>query len=106
MINENLLEILNADKAARMKVAEAAKSGAAVDEKLEQARIRFEEAYGKKAAEQIEASAKTHEKRVADTEAALQKHSEKATASLRAFSERRKDQWVSEIVSGVTENAD
>ena len=42
----------------------------------------------------------------AEAEAALRKHSEKAEASLRTFSERRKDAWVSEIVSGVTENAD
>ena len=106
MINENLLEILNADKAARMKVAETAKVSAAIDAKLEQARARFEELYGRKAAEQIEASAKAHQKRFADTEAALCRHSEKAGASLRTFSERRKDAWVSEIVSGVTENAD
>ena len=104
MINENLLEILNADKAARMKVAETAKVSAAIDAKLEQARARFEELYGRKAAEQIEASAKAHQKRFADTEAALCRHSDKATASLRTFSERRKNEWVNEIVSGVIEN--
>ncbi len=106
MINENLLEILNADKAARTKVAEAAKASAAIDAKLEQTRARFEETYGRKAAEQIEAAAKAHQKHFAEAEAALCKHSEKAEASLRTFSERRKDAWVSEIVSGVIENAD
>ena len=66
----------------------------------------FEETYGRKAAEQIEAAAKAHQKHFAEAEAALRKHSEKAEANLRTFSERGKDEWVSEIVSGVIENAD
>lgn len=42
MINENLLEIINADKAAREKVAAAAKASGEFDAKLEEARVKFE----------------------------------------------------------------
>ncbi len=102
MINENLLEIINADKAAREKVAAAAKASGELDAKLEEARAKFEKKYGDKAKAKIDSSAAEHEKILKKAEADYKKHLESTAANIDELYRRGKNSWVKDIVQAVT----
>ena len=102
MINENLLEIIRADKAARAKVSDAAASGRDIEQRLEKARAEFEKKYSALADKQTASSAAAHEKELARAEADYQKHLEKISASIDELAKRQKGHWVDEIVRAVT----
>ncbi len=102
MINENLLEIIKADKAARQKVADAAKESGAIDARLADAKAKFEKKYGDSAKKKIASSAAEHEKILANAEADYKKHLENTAASIDELYCRKKDEWASGIVRAVT----
>ena len=103
LINDNLLEIIRADKQARARVAEASQCDERAAAQLEQARIRFENKYREDAERRIAASAAEHERVLASAAQDSAKNLGETEKNIRLLYEKKKDEWVRTIVCRVTE---
>ena len=103
MINDNLLEIINADKRARERISDSSKFDARSKQMLEEAKARLEEKYDKDAKQKIQASAKEHEKLLELTAETYEIRLRETEKNIEQLTEKKKNEWVSMIIRSVTE---
>lgn len=105
MINKNLLEIVQADKEARARVAEAAEASGTIGTRVEDARECFESKYEKQANDRIAGAQKEHEKALAEASLQYKERLAQAEKELTQLYEQKKKHWVEELFDTVTGTA-
>ncbi len=102
MINTKLLEIVEADKKARERVAAMSKSSDLAEEKLEKDREALEEKYKSAAEETIAKSARKHEAALESAAASYKKSLAATKAKIDELSGKSKSEWIRRICEDVT----
>lgn len=98
MINNELLEILKADRKARNRVSDSAGAAEHMAERLEKDRIRLEEIYSEKSKAAIEESREKHMKTLQKIEQSYREKTKADETALNALYSKKKNEWVDEIV--------
>lgn len=101
LINENLLEIIRADKNARLRAEQAADESGRIGKRLEKARTELEEEYAKRADERIALSLAEKEKAFAEAKESCRVRLETAEKEIARLYDRKKNDWVNTLVEEV-----
>lgn len=102
LINKNLLEIVQADKEARARVAGAAEATGTIGARVEAAREGFESQYAKQANDRIAGAQKEYEKALAEAGLQYKERLAQAEKELTQLYEQKKKHWVAELFNTVT----
>ncbi len=101
LINENLLEIIRADKNARLRAERTADESGRIGERLEKARTELEKEYAKRADDIIAHSFAEKEESFTEAKERCRIRLDEAEKEIARLYERKKNDWVNGLVEEV-----
>lgn len=103
LINNELLEILKADKRARERVSDASEINERMQKHLAEDAVRLEKKYSSDSERAIAESKEKHERTLRKIQELYAEKGDTASQTLKTLYDEKKNAWISEIVRAVTE---
>lgn len=103
MITGELLEIVKADKKARERISGSKELSERMQKKLDEDTAALNEKYSNESEKSVKENQAKQLKILEDTEKQFTARFEKTSAAINSLYEKKKNTWISEIVSKVTE---